>query len=210
MAYTAIILDPATKPRVRGLIERVEEHYLRDVHAMLRLPVPGSEIYAGCNFAIAQVLGAVVSGVSVTLYKHSGGKGERFKQMLVDYYPWSEEPLPVHDREQTAAMIYSLVRNPLTHDLGIDLETKHRTRSVTVKRLTTAHGTAGHTEGGVEALEIETRPTNLSPTVRVEADRVVLLVEAFYWGIRRMLQKFSADPARVATAERFLESLETA
>lgn len=208
MAYTAITLDPATKPRVRGLIQRVEDHYLRDVHAMLRLPVPGSEITAGCNFAIAQVLLAIVSGVSVTLYEHSGGKGGRFKQLLVDYYPWSEEPVPVHDREETAAMIYSLVRNPLTHDLGVDLETKHRTRSVTVKRLTTDHETCGHTEAGVEALEIDARPVSLSPTMTVEADRVVLLVEAFYWGIRRMLQKLSADSARVATAEQFLESLE--
>jgi len=104
-------------------------------------------------------------------------------------------------------LIYALVRNPLTHDLGLDLETKGRTQKVVVKRLTTDRGRCGHTEAGVQVLEAKARPPRLSPTIRVEADRVVLLVEAFYWGIRKMLLNLNADTKRTAAAEAFLGSL---
>jgi len=207
MPYRRLILEPKPGPRVGELIRRLEDHYFRDVHAMLRLPAPAAEITPGCNFAIAQVLAAVVSGVSVTLYEHSGSKGTRFKRLLVDYYPWSDEPLPTRNDAEFARLIYALVRNPLTHDLGLDLETKHRTQKVVVKRLTTDRGRSGHTEGGVEALEAKARPPTLSPTITIHADRVVLLVEAFYWGVRQMLLNLTADTRRTASAEAFLESL---
>ncbi len=175
---------------------------------MLRLPVPEIGISPGCNFAIAQVLASVVSGASVTLYSHSGSTGTRFKGLLVDYYPWSDEPSSAGSKEESARAIYSLVRNPLTHDLGLDLERKHRTQKVLVKRLTTDQGRRGYTEAGVEALETDTRPRNLSPTLKIEDDRVVLLVEALYWGVRKMLVNLINDADRVSAAEAFLESLE--
>jgi hypothetical protein len=174
---------------------------------MLRLPAPHLDITPGCNFAIAQVLAAVVSGVSVTLYAHSGSKGQRFKSLLVNYYPWSEEPIHERGDVEHARMIYALFRNPLTHDLGLDLERRQRTQKVLIKRLTTEDGRAGHTESGVEALEFAERPPRLSPVLRVEEGRVVLLVEAFYWGVRKMLLKLNADAARVAKAEAFLASI---
>ena len=207
MAYIPLVIEPKPGPQVTKLIRRLEDHYFRDVHAMLRLPAPAIDITPGCNFAMAQVLASVVSGASVTLYRHSGHKGELFKGFLVDYYPWSEEPQPPPDVPEAARLIYTLVRNPLTHDLGLDLETKGRTQKVVVKRLTTDHGRCGHTEAGVEALEAEARPPRLSPTIRVQADRVVLLVEAFYWGIRKMLMNLNADTKRTAAAEAFLSSL---
>ena len=149
----------------------------------------------------------MISGVSVTLYAHSGSKGQRFKGLLIDYYPWSEEPMPERNDAKYAKMIYALFRNPLTHDLGLDLERKHRIQKVIIKRLTTSGGTVDHTESGVEALESTERPPKLSPLLHVEGDRVVLLVEAFYWGVRKMLLKLSADTSRVAAAEAYLGSV---
>jgi hypothetical protein len=205
MPYQPLVLTPEPGPRVGDLIRRLEDHYFRDVHAMLRLPVPSVEIAAGCNFAIAQVLAAVVSGVSVTLYRHSGGSGCRFKGVLVDYYPWSEEPLPKRDAAKHAKLIYMLFRNPLTHDLGLDLRGHSKTHGVVVKRLLTAGKTSGHSEDGVEALESAGRPSKLSPVLKIDGDRVVLLVEAFYWGVRKMLITLNADGKRMAKAEAFLE-----
>ena len=75
MAYRPLGVDRATPPRVKVLIRSLESHYLSDVHAMLRLPDFNCDLVAGCNFAIAQVLAAAVSGISVTLYSHNGGSG---------------------------------------------------------------------------------------------------------------------------------------
>jgi hypothetical protein len=41
---------------------------------MLRLPVDDLDIKSGCNFAIAAVLGNVVSGASVTLHEPEGDR----------------------------------------------------------------------------------------------------------------------------------------
>ena len=207
MSYRALELLPKPSPRVEELVRRLEDHFFRDIHAMLRLPAPSLEITAGCNFAIAQVLAAVVSGISVTLYAQSGSKGSRFMNLLVEYYPWSEEPIPERNDAEHARMIYKLFRNPLTHDLGLDLESKMRTRKVVIKRLTTADDKAGRTERGVEGLESNNRPSGLSPVLSLEGDRVVLLVDALYWGVRKMLVELCADTSRVAEAERFLASM---
>jgi hypothetical protein len=96
------------------------------------------------------VLAAVVSGVSVTLYSHSGSKGKRFKGLLIDYYPWSDETMPLRNDAEYARMVYALFRNPLTHDLGLDLEKRVKTQKVVIKRLTISNGKVGHTERGVE------------------------------------------------------------
>jgi hypothetical protein len=208
MAYIPLTLDPEPGHRVRSLIRRLEDHYFRDVHAMLRLPLPAVGITPGCNFAIAQILASVVSGVSVTLYKHHGSAGARFKGVLEDYYPWADEPQARADNSEVARLIYSLVRNPLTHDLGLDLEAKARTEKVVVKRILTDHRSRGHSEAGIEALEAMDRPRRLSPTIEREDGRVVLLVDAFYWGIRKMLLNLNADRSRMRAAEAFLESLD--
>src|SRR5262249_20998612 len=120
MAYKALDLDPKTPPRVKSLIRSLENHYFSDVHTMLRLPEPDHELLAGCNFSLAQVLAAAVSGLSVTLYSNTGGSGKRFKGLLEDFYPWSAEPKNAVSPVDGAEVIYSVIRNPLTHDLGLD------------------------------------------------------------------------------------------
>ena len=86
MAYRSLTLDPQTPARVKQLVRSLENHFFADVHTMLRLPEPGSQLTAGCNFAITQVLAAAVSGISVTLYSHTGGSGTRFKALLKDFH----------------------------------------------------------------------------------------------------------------------------
>jgi hypothetical protein len=86
------------------------------------------------------------------------------------------------------------------------LETKLKTRSPVVKRLTTSSGRSGRSEQGVESLEAESRPVGMSPAFHDDGERVVLFVDAFYRGVRRMLVKMTADEPRMDAAARFLAS----
>jgi hypothetical protein len=207
VAYKSLALDRATPPRVRSLIRALESHYLSDVHTMLRLPDPDQGLYAGCNFAITQVLAAAVAGVSVTLYKHSGRSGARFKGLLKEYYPWSLEPGNLLSPDEGAEVIYSVIRNPLTHDLGLDLENKRQDRKIKLKRLTTDNKRKGLPEKFIEQLESANRPAPMSPTVTVRAGEMVVLVEGFYWGVRQMVECLSRDASRTHSAEAFLASI---
>ena len=204
MAYLALKLDSKTPPRVKALILSLENHYLSDVHTMLRLPQPDLGLVAGCNFAIAQVLAAVVSGVSVTLYGHGGGSGAQFRGVLKNFYPWSREPKKTVEPEEGAGIIYSLFRNPLTHDLGLDLEEKrkrYKTQKIIIKRLATEKGLS---ERIVEQLESDPSRITVTPTITTNAGRSVLLVERFYWGVRTMIEELSHDEARMQKAKEFL------
>ncbi len=207
MSYRPLTLDPKTPRRVKQLVQSVEDHFFRDVHTMLRLPEPDHQLIAGCNFAITQVLAAAVSGISVTLYSHTGGAGKRFKALLKDFYPWSQEPGNAVTPQAGADVIYSLIRNPLTHDLGLDLENKRKTQKVLIKRLVTNEGRKGLPENSVEQLEGAARTVKMSPTVTILSGKTVLLVEAFYWGVRKMVEDLSRDSPRMQAASAFLASI---
>lgn len=207
MPYHALAIDPSTPARVKRLIQSLENHYFSDVHTMLRLPEPDHGLTAGCNFAIAQVLAAAVSGISVTLYSHRGGTGVRFKGLLANYYPWSLEPGNAVTPQAGADVLYSLIRNPLTHDLGLDIANKRQGQKIIIKRLGTDGARKGLSEAFVEALERPNRLSPMSPTVRVISSKTIVLVEAFYWGVRKMVEELSCDGPRMQTAKAFLLSL---
>jgi hypothetical protein len=54
---------------------------------MFRLPLPDQNIKAGQNFAIAQILMAVIGSVSTTLYDQEGETGDLFKGLVEEFFP---------------------------------------------------------------------------------------------------------------------------
>ena len=213
MAYVNIELPVTIPINVQKFIqERVEPLYLMDVHAMFRLPLPNQEIYAGLNFAIAQILSAVISGISVTLYEHAGEPGELFKRVIEEYFPWDQENCSVSPIG-AANIIYDVFRNPLAHAAGLSIEWRGNNRYLVesstvekVKRRLTDNKTVGHTEEWLEKLERSLSRPNMGPTLVVEGNKKVLLIEGLYWCIRRMIQKLASDEERMAIANTFLRN----
>ena len=197
--YKPLAIDATAPARVKSLIRALDHHYLSDVHTMLRLPDPDQGLTVGCNFAIAQVLAAAVS--------HAGGSGVRFKGLLEDYYPWLLESGNVVLPQVGANVIYSVIRNPLTDDLGLDLENKRQGQKIKLKRLVTDNERKGLPEKFIEQLETPNRPSPMSPTVTVGSRETVVLVEGFYWGVRQMVERLSRDMSRMQAAETFLASI---
>jgi hypothetical protein len=117
--------------------------------------------------------------------------------------------------EESAAALYILVRNPLTHDLGLGLERKVKGRKVIIERTrgpkvfierSRLNG-VGWAEARIEALEVGIRPAVVA-TVTKRHGAVYVGVEAFYWGTRRMLQRLCGDRDVTAAAAAFLRSLD--
>jgi hypothetical protein len=92
---------------------------------------------AGCNFAICQTLLAVIGGVSAVLYNpYEKHDNIRFKGLLREYYPWQDEPNQASIREDLSTALYEVFRNPLTHDLGLDVRNKRKGAKLVLKRRT--------------------------------------------------------------------------
>jgi hypothetical protein len=209
MTYRQLQIDPLTPQRVRGLIHHIDLSF-SDVHAMLRLPIANYRITAGCNFAITHVLMSVIGGASTTLYKQTGQVGARFVGLLEDYYPWSLEPPGMPAKGDAAKTIYEVFRNPLTHDLGIDVKGKSKGFVVKTKRLKTFTSSGrdrGLTERKIAALETNGNRPNMSPTLTTTNNKSVLLVEGLYWGVRRMIESITHDHTRMAAADSFIAKL---
>lgn len=204
MAYQPLNIDPATPPTVRRLIERLETLSFRDVHTMLRLPVLNYRLDAGCNFALSHVLLTAVGGISTTLYRKGNNDGERFKGLLTDHYPWNLEPAQNVTASEGARVIYEVFRNPLTHDLGLDLHNKSKGSKVKIKRMQRQNKNGGLTEKWIENLESSPIRPNISSAVTVRTGVYVLLVEALYWGLRRTVESMTYNPQLMKNAETFL------
>jgi len=207
MAYQRLILDPSTPPLVKGLIRKVDDFEFSDIHSMLRLPLNNYRITTACNRGITHALMAVIGGISTSLYKQSGLVGPRFKGVLIDYFPWNLEPQGSLAPNDVADIIYEVFRNPLTHNLGLDVRKKSQGLKVLIKRLSTktpSGKSRGLTEVYIERLERSQRRPSTSATVTVTPTNKVLLVECLYWGTRRMIERLSKDHKRMTAAESFL------
>jgi hypothetical protein len=175
---------------------------------MLRLPLPNYRITSRCTFSCAQTLFSLVGGASTMLYAHrDSSPGKDFKDLLVDFYPWADEPASRPTPSEAARIMYEQFRNPLAHNIGAHVRRRPSTPRVKIKRVRRSGSEAGPTERFIEQLERGPRP-NLSPAVIVRpGDATVLFVEPLYWGIRIMLKKLLEDSQRMIGAEAYLTTV---
>lgn len=209
MAYRPLSTPATLPPQVKRLVWKLERHYLGPTHALFRLPIPNYRIDGEFAFGISHLLLASVAGLSTTLYAQQGGNGARFRQLLLDYYPFGTEPPKAPPADDAARALWSVFRNSLAHDLGFDVEKHAKTPETKLLRAKAKakSGTRGLTERMIERLENSAvRPGN-EATVAIRPDATVLSVDTLYWGVRSMTEKLLADHARVARAEAFLAAL---
>jgi hypothetical protein len=204
-------VDAATPRAVRAFVSQVMDVYLADIHAMLRLPRPEVNIVEGCNFSIVAVLMNIISGVSVVLYEPPANRqatARKFIETAKGFYPWDTEPVAAIDNPgEGAEILYGSFRNPMAHALGFQEPEPPGPLSVT------RFPGPGLAEADLETIETSIgRPNQAlrgAPTLmRDSATRALSLnVESFYWGVRELLRRLTADAARVALAEKYLGSM---
>ena len=177
MAYTPLAIDSQTPEVVRSFIRRSVDMQLHDVHCMLRLPDASVGLDAGCNFAAANFLLAIISGCSVTLYEPNprrGQAGRVFRETLQSYCPWEMEPADSVGRDEGTENLYLVFRNPLAHAFGIQDSRQPR-------RLAIRIGKGTYPEDMIEAMERSPARPRDSATVRVSPGQSkTLVVEGLY------------------------------
>ena len=206
MSYQPLTLDEKTPSVVERFVRQHLEMQFHDIHCMLRLPLPELDIKAGCNFAAANSLLSLVSGLSAFLTENidtSGNSGSKFKEVLQSYYPWDLQPPVNSTKERSVDHLYEYFRNPLAHSLGL--------RSKGNFLIVIAKGNLSEQE--IEKLEqsatphaqaIEYTPITLN---NEQIEQITLYVEYFYWGVREMLKRLSMDAVQMQKTEQGLKSL---
>ena len=204
--FKPLSLHSSCSTRFRDFSERkLQRHFLAPVHEMFRYPLGPKKAQTLFEFTIANNLLSVVSGLSALCYKSTrkpGDSGNRFRKILVDHYPWSEEPSLPSTRDDWASELYKTYRNPLAHALGVD-EKGNRVEFLRIR--VRSHGRLrGHSEKELEAMESSATRPSWSATLKKDASRTILHLEGFYWGVRKLTEILSGSATHMAIADDYL------
>lgn len=195
------LVDSQQYPKLSNFLERFLAMQFADPRCLL--------LSAGCNYATASVLFNIIGGLSVCLYNASfddftssrpTGRGLRFKNLLLNYYPWQNEPVPT---EKAVEVLYDSVRNPLAHCLGLYKPTDKYGSRIVKNQMNIEE---------IAALENEkARPSWLQPTVTISPSAYPydVNVNTLYWGINRLIENLLSDKQQLEKAEIFLLQLDT-
>lgn len=193
MAYVPLTTAPTTPARVqRFLTRKVDHHVFIPLHELLL----STNRHYDTTGLIATMLVNVISGTSVLVKPKptNAEAGKKFKDLLERYYPFADEKLAIKP-EKAATLVYKHFRNPLAHSLGI---------GESGEQLKIVRGVFP-TEGDLEAFERASERPSLKPTIEEMAGGGVRLrLKPLYWGVRRMIERCTADTAAMAEADQYL------
>ena len=199
MAYVELDLPNTLPDTVRIVIRKGVEPLLQDVHWMLATVIAEPTDTAPrrqLQVPIAHVLLATVAGVSAKLLHAPGkGAGDRFKECVTRLFPWDIDPPTGISNNEAAAILYAVFRNPLVHYLGLN-----RASAPAVKIGQVFRGT-DDAESRVEELERLTVKPYSVPCLVVTPEKRVLWLDPFYWGVRKLVERWCRDGDEVSHAD---------
>jgi hypothetical protein len=199
MAYVKLNLPDTIPESVSIVLREGVEPLLQDVHWMLATAIaepsdtgPQRQL----QVPIAHVLLATVAGVSAKLL-HAPGKnhGSRFQECLTRFFPWDIDPPKGASNHEAAKILYEVFRNPLVHRLGSNGGSGPGVKIGQVFR------GAADAENKVEELERRTRKSYSNPCLVVTPQTRVLWLDPFYWGVRKLVERWSRDTEEVSHAD---------
>jgi len=220
-AYTPLRIGAAASTLVTSFIQEHMELTLRDVHDMLRLPLPKLGINSALNYSVVHVLLNEIGGIATVFFDASGTNRNKYVGLLSNYYPWDVEAC-IEDSvvgSDAANILYEFVRNPFSHSLGIGTkqlgprENRRVVRTfgsdfkVNIVRVTSLDG-GGLSPSLLAELEGVSRPTWILSTVNRdgEPNEYSISVEALYRGVRLMLERLTRSEAAMRHAKNFLDA----
>src|SRR5262245_2329352 len=111
-------------PFLRHLLAVQVDPQFEDIRTLLQLPAPDKGFEAGCNLTLANFLCSMIAGASILFYeanfkafKSGRASGQRFKDLLRDFYPWRD--CDTYSTAKACMLVYKYTRNPLVHSFGI-------------------------------------------------------------------------------------------
>ena len=202
MAYIELDLPNSLPDSVYTVVRTGVEPLLQDAHWMLAT-APGKPTDTApprqLQFPIALVLLATVAGVSKTLLHvqpPNNRAGYRFKKCLSKYFPWCIDPPRGVSCDEAAKILYEAFRNPLVHSLGLN---KSSDPAVAIGMAFPGADNAEN-EKRVERLERLTEKPSSEPCLVVTPEKRVLWLEPFYWGVRKLVERWSRDDEQILHA----------
>ncbi|GEM_PF-2592441 len=183
---------------IPGIKGRKNVHkFVKDHLSMLFEDVRGIIVQRGYNFACANLLCDLISGLSVTVYQPTNSNiysGQAFKTLVQSPFFPSEPSDTTNDKKLKAEALYDFVRNPLTHALGIDDE----------PGLDITIGKKPKPLNKRELSNLEKspkRPTHIKPGLAGGGGKWTLSVEGLHYAVFRLFWNLAQDQGQMDAAD---------
>ena len=187
----------AAHPALEAFVRDRFDMQVSDVRTMMRLPKSAAGLSAGCNFASVNTLCDLIAGASVLFFRPSladlqsnAGRGQRFRDLVKQHVPG--DPLAP---QTVADILYDVVRNPLTHSLGVGgpaaLLSKAPLTPTRIARLE----------------EMGDRPSLRPPPVVLDGGSYVIDARGLYWAFYQMLYGLFSAPVHAAAAGQLVQQI---
>ena len=184
-------------PGIKG--RKAVHAFVKDHVSMLFEDVRGIIVQRGYNFACANLLVDLLSGLSGTLFKPANSSanlkaGSAFKALLRSaFFLWDPTDSAAIKEDKIKAF-YTLVRNPLTHALGVDGEAGvdisiGKKRKPLTKRELSQMEKAG------------SRPGHIAPALTGGGKKWMLSVEGLHYAVFRLFWNIAQDKGQMDAAE---------
>ena len=214
MPYTPLVLDPTVPDSVQAFVAERVEPLLRQVRALLALPV--SPDAAGVERVAAPALFSVLGGLSQVFFNSQSSEKLSFLA-IAERYPTGHEPgNAIKDAKRFADLLYVHHRASLVHGLGLNLLRDSRYEAWRVAplaidgkpmRLQLSRTRAlPVTENFVAALESPAGGVaGAGATLSFAVEGLRLELDAFYCGVRRLTRRLAEDVTLQPGAVRVLQ-----
>jgi hypothetical protein len=203
-------------PHIKGQIASTIDLFISDVRSILQLPLhiiremtprQGVTLIAlegGCNFLSCTAMLDIIAGISVCLYfrnsrigfETDNDRGDRFRDLLVSYYPWNFETL---DSMDVSRVLWKYLRNPLVHNLGILPFRGTTVSNININRIQINKSPMDYQE--VIQLESISRPMELSSAFDLDHSIFNVNIPPLYWGLHQLLRNLFSDATQMNLVE---------
>lgn len=186
MAYVPLRIPDDCPPNVAGMVSYVIDPAFREFHHLLTVRDPDQGPKGSFQRSQAILIVALADGAAQLLYPGERLRdGERFQAFLKQYYPWSRDEPQGFTRESATEFLWTEVRCSLLHRFGL------RHGQGKLHKFGNVHTLA---ELRVEKLERDDERPFSESFLSQNAERTVLWVEAFYWGLRQAVEATLREP----------------
>ena len=192
-------LEVNSYPTIKYVCEKQVDMLFNDIRCLLKAPLPGCSV--GFNLTIATMILNLLSGFSRRFYRPSGNPtdSERFKNMITIFLPWDNSGV---DIDTCADVLYSAVRNPLIHELGIKGDKK-----------VVIYKSGKLSDAEIKELEDSLIKPSWLPKIIIKmpydkfTSEWMISVGALYWGVHRLLHNLLANSEHAPRAEARLKKI---
>jgi hypothetical protein len=188
MLYAPLAVPETAPQMLREFCASVIDPRFAEFEYLLTVQMPGADQKGSLQLSLTSLVCALADGCAQTLLPGKMTNGDRFKNYLLRFYPWKLDPPDGLTPEEACAAIWDKYRNPTMHRFGIN-------KSNPLERVKFGRIHTQTPDTMKKLQQYDERPYSL-PFIRRGDGRIVLWIDAFYWGTRLAAQTALADSAR--------------